>query len=175
MGDLFRVDAEAEGDTVVPGGWSLREGARLVSAFDGRGAVGQEPYRIITTLEILAGLVGLLVFALGPSERGDISVGTLGITGGTVNQGNSYLFDRFMTTQHPLGAVPMEVGTQLQERGLQLRLGWLPREANQPTDDLTNGQFERYTQERRFTLSWGRYSFRCSEIYWRRAAASSRR
>ena len=42
---------------------------------------GQGPYRTIATLGLLAALVGLLVFAPGPSERGDISVGPLGTTG----------------------------------------------------------------------------------------------
>ena len=54
----------------------------------------------------------------------------------------------------------MELSTQLEERGIRLKVGWLPREANQPADDLTNRRFDRFDQARRRQVSWEAMVFR---------------
>jgi hypothetical protein len=43
----------------------------------------------------------------------------------------------------------MELAEQLRRRGLELHLIWLPRELNQPADDLSNMCFEKFKEANR--------------------------
>ena len=53
----------------------------------------------------------------------------------------------------------MELSEQLRRRGLQLRLNWIPREGNQPADDLTNEVYDRFDESLRVQASWSTLKF----------------
>ena len=161
-GELFRVDAKAEGNVIALGGWSLEAGPSPSSArwFSLRlspttapWAFEKESFRYIASFELLATLIALMVF-VEPAGPAGLSRGIVGFSAGTDNQGNAWLIERFMTTRYPLCTVLMEMSAQLQHRSVQLELGWLPREANQPADDLTNEDFSRFDPARRVEVSW---------------------
>ena len=65
-------------------------------------------------------------------------MGWCSCTGATDNQGNSFVVSKFMSTKFPLTLLLMELAEQLRSRGLELHLTWLPREMNQPPDDLSS-------------------------------------
>ena len=166
--ELFRVDAKAEGDVVVIGGWSTSAGwdTRAARWFSLRitkamapWVFEKEPYRIVATLELLAVLVAMIVLVEVPPSSGDVRIGTLGLTAGTDNRGNSYLLERCMTTKYPLCVVLMETASQMQQRGLDLRLGWLPMAANQPAGDLTNEVYTQFDARARVGVEWDDLDF----------------
>ena len=167
IGELFRVDAKAEGDVVCLGGWALDKGTdtRLAQRFSLRldaasfpWAFEVEPYRRIASFELLAVLIAVMVLP-GVGRRGASCLGSAGLVGGTDNQGNTKLIDKYMTTKFPLCTVLMELSAQTQARSLTLSLGWLPREANQPADDLTNENFAQFAPELRVQVDWGKLGF----------------
>ena len=51
----------------------------------------------------------------------------------------------------------MELAAQLQERGAELRLHWLPRLQNEEADSLTNGDYSRF--DKRLRLRFDLWSF----------------
>ena len=99
VGDSFRVDAKAEGDKLVIGGWESKNGQRTKEArwftlelyrktaawayFKG------DPFRVIATLELIGVLVAVCVFLRdgGWKDR----IGRTGVTGLTDNKGNMHL------------------------------------------------------------------------------------
>ena len=103
-------------------------------------------------MELLAVLVAIMILP-GMERASHLREGTVGLCGGTDNKGNTYIVDKLQTTSFPLGAVLMELSAQMQEKGFSLRLGWLPREANQPADDLTNEVFTRFLPEKRVAVT----------------------
>ena len=78
---------------------------------------------------------------------------------GTDNRANTFPIAKFMTTKFPLSAVLMEESSQLQRRDLQFSLGWLPREADQPADVLTNGKFDSSCLDKRKEVLWENIPF----------------
>jgi hypothetical protein len=65
----------------------------------------------------------------------------LGVARGwTDNKGNPAIHSRAMTTKYPLLLVLIELSAQSELRGLELDLGWAPREVNCEADALSNGQ-----------------------------------
>ena len=62
----------------------------------------------------------------------------------TDNRGNSNLVERLLTTKFPLCILLMELAMQVQVRGADLRLHWLPRLQNEEADSLTNGDYSRF-------------------------------
>ena len=166
-GELFRVDAKAEEDTVRIGGWSLWNGPDTKTAAwfslqitreDCPWVFVKEPFRLVASLELLATLVGLMLLVPEGLAAG-AEHGTVGIRGGTDNRGNSLAVDKWMSTKYPLCVVLMELAEQLHARNLVLRLGWLPREGNQPADDLTNEVWDRFDAGRRIRVQWKDLSF----------------
>ena len=91
---------------------------------------------------------------------GNSGQGSVAVACGTDNRGNSMMVDKWMTTKYPLCNVLMELTEQLFARQLALRLGWTPREANQPADDLTNGRFERFSASHRVSVQWADLDFK---------------
>jgi hypothetical protein len=161
LGEVFRLDAKAEGQVVAIGGWRSAAGAKAMDAewFSisltrktapwafARG----EPFQAIATLELLASLVGLMV--LVPEGVPDSeSAATLTLSCGTDNQGNSYLLDRMLTTKYPLGVVLMELAHQMRLRRLVLRAKWLPRLQNEEADALTNLDFRHFDPAKRIPV-----------------------
>ena len=90
---------------------------------------------MVASLELLAALVGLLVFDVRP--EGAIA-GFTRTTAFTDNQGNGHLPGKCMTTKMPLGLILIELAAQLQHRPVELSLEWVPREQSEEADALTN-------------------------------------
>ena len=147
LGEVFRMDAKAEGDTVVIGGWLSQNGTRTTDArwfsvqLTRKSApwafARGEPFRTIASLEVLGSLVGMMVLAPPAAAKRETS-GVMTLSCGTDNQGNTHLLDRMLTTKYPLGAVLMELAHQMRKRNLVLCAHWLPGLENEEADALTN-------------------------------------
>ena len=144
LGEVFRVDAMADGDGVAIGGWETfvtsnpKEARWFHLKLDRSTApflyVKGEPFRTISTTELLAATVAVMVFC--PGGGWHKGAGRVAITGFTDNMSNSYLLDRFLTTKFPACLILMELSKQLDKYGLDLNLTWIPREQNEESDDL---------------------------------------
>ena len=168
LGEVFRLDAKAEGESVAIGGWRCRGASRTKEAswfavsLNRRNAPWAfqkgEAFRTIASLELLGVLVGLMVLV----PDGDLALrngtGLLTLSCGTDNLG-TYLLDRLLTTKYPLGVVLMEVAHQCHRRGLVLRANWVPRLENQEADDLTNLDFKSFDPRRRLQVDLDRLEF----------------
>ena len=160
--ECFRIDAKAEGDKIVIGGWEpnvyykekpdlgtvrwfsvelTRENAPWAFC---RG----EPYRVVSALELLASTMAILLF--GPKialPSGGTAVAVL--TGHTDSMVSTHVVARGMSTSFPLCVVAMEMAAQLEARGTVLHLEWAPRTHNQEADDLTNEAFGAFNPRHR--------------------------
>ena len=58
-----------------------------------------------------------------------------------------------LTTKWPLAAVWMQMSLHLPARNAELFLRWLFRNDNVPGDDLTNGDFSKFTMSNRVPIS----------------------
>ena len=171
LGELFRADASATKEGIVRlGGWSLHEGASTRTARWFAVEVSEaaapwvfakqgQPHRVIAALELYATLLCvLLLWPRGvPSGRGSSSV--LAFSASTDNQGNAFVLDRFLSTKWPLAPVLCELAAQLRKRGAQMRLVWIPRNANQPADDLSNMKFDKFEMDRRVPVDFEKLDF----------------
>ena len=112
--EKFRTDAKAEGEQVAIGGWrvagapSTREASWFAVKLNRRNApwafTRGEAFRTIASLELLGVLVSVMV--LMPAEEFQMeSLGSVSMTCGTDNQGNSHLVSRCLTTRWPLSAI----------------------------------------------------------------------
>ena len=164
LGELFRLDAKAEGQEVAIGGWLSAEGratkdapwfaVRLTRKNAAWAFARGEPFRTIASLELLGALVGVMV--LLPTKLFDRAAGSTGlVTFGcaTDNQGNSFLMDRLMTTKYPLGLILIELSHQLSQRRAALRAKWVPRLENEEADALTNADFRHVSKEHRIEVN----------------------
>jgi len=150
----FRVDAKAEGNDVVIGGWlpALSPDGEIVKekskwfavslnptsapwAFD-RGL----PFKVISALELLATVVSLMLFFPAGSLRHDCSA-LVTVSGSTDSLVATHVLGRAMTTSFPLCLVAMEAAIQMERLGLDLRLAWTPRDLNSEADALSNFKF----------------------------------
>ena len=160
LGEVFRLDAKAEGEEVAIGGWRseggrpTREAAWFAVKLNRRNApwafARGETFRVIASLELLGMLVGTMV--LMPVSEFSVatpSVGLVTIGCGTDNRGNSFLLDRLLTTAYPLGILLCELAVQLRTRGAVMRAEWVPRLQNEEADALTNSDFRHFSEELR--------------------------
>ena len=168
LGEVFRIDAKAEGDLVVIGGrrslagvkardapWFSLELTRKTAPWAfARG----EPFRAIASLELIASLVGLMVLVPPAEPKGDSSA-VISLSCGTDNQGNTHLLDRMLTTKYPLGVVLMELAHQSRVRRLVLRAHWLPRLENEEADALTNFEYRHFDPKRRIEVQLADLNF----------------
>ena len=162
LGEMFRLDAKAEGDTVAIGGWrckgvaNTKEASWFAISLNRRNAPWAfqkgEAFRTIASLELLGVLAGLMILVPDEDLRGSERAGLLRISCGTDNLGNTYLLDRLITTKYPLGVVLMEVAHQCHRKGLTLRADWVPRLENQEADDLTNMEFKSFDPKKRINV-----------------------
>ena len=154
-GELFRLDAKAEGNSVAIGGWRTAGATRtreaawfsvVLTRVNAPWAFARgEPFRTIASLELLGALVGVMVLLpLSDWSRSADSTGYLTFGCGTDNQGNAFLLDKMMTTKFPLGIILMELAHQLGLRRAVLRAEWLPRLQNEEADALTNAGFHTF-------------------------------
>jgi hypothetical protein len=162
LGEVFRLDAKAEGSTVAIGGWRCRGAAKTkdtswfavsLTRQNAPWAFQKgEAFRTIASLELLGVLVGLMVLMPEIGSVGSERTGLLTLSCGTDNLGNTFLLDRLLTTKYPLGVVLMEVAHQCRRRGLSLRANWVPRLENQEADDLTNLEFKSFDVSKRLDV-----------------------
>ena len=165
--EAFRVDAKAEGECIVIGGWEVHGGisvdeARWFSITLNRknapwAYVKGEPFRSIATLELCAVLVAVMLFGADLVELESKNVLTLSAS--TDNLGNTYVLKHFMSCKYPLSIVVMELASQLHELGLELDLNWIPRGQNTEADALTNGEFQGFDPTRRIEVEFGDLNF----------------
>ena len=144
-GEIFRVDAKAEGDCVVIGGWESYGGcppseARWFSVVLTKASAPWafakgEPFRTIAALELLGALFAFMVFKEGAAWLHGSAF--LSLTGFTDNQGNTFLLDRLMTSKYPLVVILIEMAEQLAAEKVGLSLRWVPRLQNEEADSLT--------------------------------------
>ena len=146
--ELFRTDARAEGDEVWIGGWALdhadtkkcRWFAERLSHINAPWLyTSGESYRQIASLELLATLAAVVVFDVPEASKCSFRC-----SAATDNMGNSHVVSRLLTTKFPLNAFLMELAVQLQKRGAELHLFWLPRLQNVEADALTNNDTARF-------------------------------
>ena len=168
LGEVFRLDAKAEGDQVAIGGWrslgaaSTKEATWFAVKLDRRNApwafARGEAFRTIASLELLGALVGVMV--LMPEKDFPVdALGTVCMTCGTDNQGNSFLLDKLLTTKYPLGIILMELAVQLTKRNATTRANWIPRLENEEADALTNWDFRHFDPARRLDVDLQKLEF----------------
>jgi len=170
MGEVFRLDAKAEGDAVAIGGWRVdgagttKDAKWFALSLDRRNAPWAfsrgEAFRTIASLELLGILVGIMVLLPLEDFRKEEYLGTLTMSCGTDNLGNTFLLDKLLTTKYPLGVVLMEVAFQCRIRGATFRANWVPRLQNEEADAFTNLEFRHFDPAKRIhveleTLSFG--------------------
>ena len=110
-------------------------------------------------VELLGVLVGLMVLIPDVVTKGSDHTGTLTLSCGTDNFGNTFLLDRLLTTKYPLGVILMEVAYQCRRRRATLRANWVPRLENQEADDLTNMEFKCFDPARRIDVDLDKLEF----------------
>ena len=62
---------------------------------------------------------------------------------------------RGLTTSFPLCAVAMELSAQIEARGVELLLEWVPRQVNAEADRLADGDFQGLAPEMRVPAAFG--------------------
>ena len=159
LGEAFRADAKAEGQTVVVGGWECLGGTRpsavrwfsvVLNRENAEWAFSKgEPFRVVAALELYATLVSVVVFA---DQWPKDSCGLISLVGTTDNGGNPHVLTRLMSSKFPLVVVLAELAEQLRSRGLSLDLRWAPRDQNEEADDLTNMEFGRFKASQRIVV-----------------------
>ena len=170
IGEVFRLDAKAEGEVVSIGSWrtkgskTTRDAAwfsvqltRTTTTAPWAFAWG-EPFRAIAFLELLGALVSLVVVVPEGDARGD-RAGTLSLSCGTDNRGNSYLLDNMITTKYPLVVILMELAHQMRRRMLTLRAHWFPRDQNEEADALTNFDYRHFDPAKRVEVDLAKLEF----------------
>ena len=165
--DYFRIDAKAEQDKIVIGGWETcrttdTSQARWFSVQLGRKEVPWaylkgEPFRSIATLELVGVLLAVMLFSKG-AEWGQ-SRGVAVLPGLTDNQAITHVLRKFGTASFPLSVVVMELACQLDAAGLELDLRWVPRLQNEEADALTNELFEAFTEKNRIHVDFDNLPF----------------
>ena len=155
-------------DFAVLGGWECVDGtpparARWFSLRLDRSSAPElftkdTAQKTVATWELLATLLCIELFV--PADApGTGTVGTCQLSGGTDNQGNSYIVSRLLTSKFPLCAVLMQLATVLEMRRTWLDLYWLPRERNVEADALTNDDFVGFDPARRLHVPWPHPAF----------------
>ena len=156
--EVFRTDARAAGEEVYIGGWAVIDGKRTMDCrwFSERLTrdnapwvfTAGEPFRVISSLEMLATLAGIVLFGLKSDVTGSITC-----SAATDNLGNACVMKRLLTTSFPLAAFVMEIAARLLHHSAVLRLDWTPRLQNREADALTNGDFRGFDKAKRLRFS----------------------
>ena len=172
LGETFRLDAKAEGEKIVIGGWKVTKSENtkdaewfsitLTRATAPWAYARGDPFRTIASLELLGSLVSLVLLVPVEDRRCDTSA-LITMTCSTDNQGNSFLLDRLLTTRYPLGVILMELAHQMKLRRMLLRARWVPRLQNQEADDLTNDEFRHFDPKKRIRVELKDLKFRIME------------
>jgi hypothetical protein len=156
--ERFRTDAKAEGDHVTVGGYQTgdpygraiehKNAKWFLLTLNKRNApwafAKGEPFRAISSLELLGSLLGVMLLLGGEGgqdspQGGTLSVGRLSVGGLTDNAGNRFAVARLLSTKWPLVAFVAELSAQLEAQDLLFEMSWVPREQNTEADAITNG------------------------------------
>ena len=70
----------------------------------------------------------------------------MSVTGLSDSQVSAAVVTRGLSTAFPLCAVAMEFSAQLEARGAELLLNWIPRELNKEADALADGRWVGFNQ-----------------------------
>ena len=161
-GTIMRVDAKAEGASIAIGGWlpALAPDGSISKCrskwFHCELTPEQAPWAyskgrpnaVISTLELLASLVGLV--ALDPLGSAALNYrGSIALTGFTDSQVATNVVGKSFTSSFPLFCVSMELSAQLEQRNAVLDLEWVPRGVNTEADALADGKFTGFSQKLR--------------------------
>ena len=167
LGEIFRVDGMADQDGIAIGGWETYVTSdpskarwfhvRLTRKNAAFLYLKGEPFRTISTSELLAVTVAIMVF--GPQAAWRSGAGCVSVTGFTDNLSNAYLLDKFLTTKFPASLVLMELAAQLDRYSLDLNLAWIPREQNEDADDLSKERFDRFETKHRLEVDMTELDF----------------
>lgn len=156
----FLADAKAEGDLVVIGGYEVMPGRPLTEsrwfsirltpkvapwAFSKKG----QAYRVISSLELFASLLCVMVFGLESSTSTSQTAAVLCMKGITDNKSNESLVVKNMTTKFPSYLILLEYTEQLRRKGWVMDLTWVPRDHNETADALTNEDWSKFTESYR--------------------------
>ena len=165
--DIFRVDAKAAGEEIVIGGWETwkevsQRSARWYSFRLNRknaawAYLKGDPFRSIATLELIGVLAAVMVFA--PRAEWGTGDAVVTLTAYTDNLGNTHVLKKFGSSRFPLSIVAMELASQLDSRGIDLDLQWVPRWQNQEADDLTNERFDDFDEANRIEVAFESMEF----------------
>lgn len=123
--EAFRIDAKAEGDHIMIGGWEILEegkeekGRWFAIELNRKNApwayLKGDPFRNIASLELCAVLTAVMLFG---DKLVDVTCkNRLMLTASTDNLGNTYVLQHFMSCKYPLSIVVVELSVQLQKRG----------------------------------------------------------
>jgi len=176
--EKFRVDAKAEADLIVIGGWEIpasgrTEDARWLSiVLNRRNApwayLKGEPFRNIASLELVAVLTAIMLF--GKGWECDMSRTVMSLSASTDNLGNTYVLNHFMSCKYPLSIVVMELAVQLKRLGLEMDLKWIPRGQNSEADSLTNSEFMGFDSSKRIIVEFEDLKFEVMDKLMAKAA-----
>ena len=165
--DIFRVDAKAAGEEIVIGGWETwrRADPAVARWFSFRlnrknaawAYLKGDPFRSIATLELIGVLAAVMV--LSPGAEWAAGDATVTLSALTDNLGNTHVLRKFGSSKYPLSIVAMELATQLDRRGIELDLQWVPRWQNQEADDLTNERFDDFSASNRVEVQFESLEF----------------
>ena len=141
---FVRTLRKAEGEDVAMGGWECRDGVQTNQArwwlvrFNRKDHSwvfqGDEPFRKIATLELVAILLSEVAFGIDFSGQK-----RLRLTGTTDNLGNQGAVGKLMTTKFPLCAALMQLASMQAQSHSELILRWAPRDQNAEADEISNG------------------------------------
>ena len=119
----------------------------LVGSTSRRFSVGfrqrQETSQIISTLEALAVLLSLKLFA-APQPDGQKRRVTI-LPTWTDNRGNGSALNKVMTTRYPSSALVMELAAEMKKGSVRAQVEWTPREFNREADALANGDSSQFS------------------------------
>ena len=110
-----------------------------------------KPSRAISTLELLATTVGLVLLAPVALAMPGVTV-SVTVTGFADSLVSASVVTRGLTTAFPLCAVAMELAAQL-ARNAELLLEWVPREQNAEADMLADGRSAGFSDNYRVQAS----------------------
>lgn len=175
--EVFRIDAKAEGEKIVVGGWECYGGiptersrwfsVELTRRTAPWAYVKGDPFRTISSLELIAVLTAVMLLAPEAKWKGGRSVAVISAT--TDNLGNTFVLQKFMSCKYPLSIVVMELACQLRKHQLEMDLSWAPRMQNVPADALTNMEFELFNEELRILRSFEELEFEVLDLLMEKA------
>ena len=117
------------------------------------------PFNTISALELIAAVIGMLL--LTPEVKvGEKSISFVLATAFTDSLVSSMVLGRPLTTSYPLCLLALEAAAQMEARCLDLSLSWVPRGANQESDDLSNFRFLGFAEENHITADFTNLPFK---------------